>query len=137
MWNSQERHTDAKSMASTGGPVAWNSNQMQNSRASTGQPVTQYFFIDVDLQVPRECNLSAESVSFRERVDTRLRMMLNRPPVDEMNDIDKHSFILGIFMSSSMKVAVFLQRDYSEDLHFIRNKNEKPIVKKLFEVTQN
>ena len=31
MWNSQERHTDAKSMASTEGPVAWNSNQMQNS----------------------------------------------------------------------------------------------------------
>ena len=106
---------------------------MQNSKASAGQPVTQNSFIDVDLQVPREYNLlSAESVSFRERVNTRLRMMLNRPP-----GIEKHFFIWRVFMCSSMKAAVFLQRDYSEDLHFITNKNEKPTVKKLFEVTQN
>ena len=35
MWNSQEWQTDARSMASTGEPVAWDSNQMQDSKAGT------------------------------------------------------------------------------------------------------
>ena len=91
MWNSQEWHTDARSMASTEKPVAWNSNQMKNSRANTGRPVTQNPVTDIDLETSRGYNLLfAESVSFSKRLETRLRVMLNRPPGDKMEDIDKH-----------------------------------------------
>ena len=35
-----------------------------------------------------------------------------------------------------MSAAVFHGRDYSENLHSIRNTDEKPTVKKLFDVSQ-
>ena len=132
MWNSQERHTDAKSMASTGGPVAWNSNQMQNSRASTGSLRIPSLTSICRWVQPSFCRISL----IQRKSEYEITDDVESSSGDEMNDIDKHSFIWGIFMSSSMKAAVFLQRDSSEDLHFIRNKNEKPTVKKLFEVTQ-
>ena len=62
--------------------------------------------------------------------------MLNRPPGDKMDDIEKLSLMWRTFMSSSMNAAVFLARDYSENLHSIRFSDEKPTVKKLFGVTQ-
>ena len=56
MWNSQVWHTDVRSMA------------------STEEPVTRNSVIDVDLETSGGYNLlSAESVSFIERVNTRLR----------------------------------------------------------------
>ena len=83
-----------------------NSNQMQDS--SAGQCVAWDSVIHVDLETHNEHNiLSAESVSLRERVKTRLSMMMNRPPGDNMDDIDKHSLIWGLFMSSTMNADVF------------------------------
>ena len=71
---------------------------MQDSKVGTGEPVGWDSVIDVDLETSREYNLlSAESVSFKERVNTRLRIMLNRLPRDKMNDIDKHCLIWGNF----------------------------------------
>ena len=90
-------------------------------KASTVRPVTQNPVTDIDVETSRGYNLlSAESVSFRKRVETRLRVMLNCPPGDKMEDIDKHCLIWRIFLSSSMNAAVFLGRDYSEILHSIR-----------------
>ena len=81
-------------MASTEEPVARNSNQMKNSRANTGRPVTQNPVTDIDLETSRGYNLlSAELVPLKEKVNARLRVMLNRPPGDKMDDIDKHSLI--------------------------------------------
>ena len=86
--------TKCGTMPSTGEPVAWNSNHMQDSEADTGEPVTRNSVIDVNLETSGGYNLlSAESVSFIERESTRLRVMLNRPPGDQMDDIDKHPLI--------------------------------------------
>ena len=91
------KQTDARSISSTGEPVAWDSNRMQDSKVGTGEPVGWDSVIDVDLETSREYNLlSAESVSFKERVNTRLRIMLNRLPGDKMDDIDKHCLIWEI-----------------------------------------
>ena len=65
---------------------------------TTRKPVAWNSVIDVDLETSREYNLSAESVSFTERVNTRLRM------------IDKHSLIWSMFMSPTMYAAVFLTK---------------------------
>ena len=106
--------------------------------ASKGRPVTQSSAIEVDLETSRGSNLlSAEFVSFKEKVNARLWVMLNRPPSVKMDDIDEHYLIWGKFMSSSMNAAVFLARDYTENLHSIRYTDGKPTVKKLFDVTQN
>ena len=61
---------------------------------------------------------------------------MNRFPGDKMDDIDKHSLIWEIFLPSSMNAAVFLGRDHSENMYSIRNTDERPFVKKWFEVTQ-
>ena len=65
MDDSQVRHSDASSMAST---VAWSSDQMVKSQASTGRPVTEDSITDIDLETTKEYNiLSAGSTSFRKK----------------------------------------------------------------------
>ena len=39
-------------------------------------------------------------------------------------------------MTSSMQAAIFLGKDYFENLHSVRNTDKRPIVQSLFEVTQ-
>ena len=39
-------------------------------------------------------------------------------------------------MTSSMHAAIFLGKDFAENLHSIRNSNQKPTVQKLFDVIQ-
>ena len=66
--NPQVRHSDANSMARTGAPVAWNSNQITNSQASAGQPEIWNSVTDIDLEAKEKCNiLSVTTVSTRER----------------------------------------------------------------------
>ena len=106
-------------------------------KQARSEPVTRNSVTDVDLETSGGYNLlSVESVSFLERVNARLRVMRNRPPKDKMDDIDKHSLSWRICMSSTLSAAVFLGRDHSENLQSNRSTDEKPTVKKLFEVTQ-
>ena len=49
---------------------------------------------DMDSDTVTESNLSLKSRSFLNRVNDRLRKMLNRSPEDAMQDIDKRSMIL-------------------------------------------
>ena len=73
------------------------------------------------IEVGRRNNLhSAELVSFK-KVNARLRVMLNRPPGDKMDDIEKLSLI-----------CTRLLREPALHLDI----QTKPIVKKLFGVTQ-
>ena len=39
-------------------------------------------------------------------------------------------------MTSSMYAAIFLGKDYSENLRSVRNPDQKPTVEKLFDVAQ-
>ena len=46
--------------------------------------------------------------------------MLDRSPEDSMQDIDKRSLILGMFMSSTVEVSVFMGKNYSDNLHSMK-----------------
>ena len=64
-------------------------------------------------------------------------MMMNRPPGDNMDDIDKHSPYLGtVYVFYHECRRFFLEKDYLENLQSIRNPKENQLVKKLFEVSQ-
>ena len=76
-------------------------------KVGTVQPVAWDSVIDINLETPREDNLFAQYVSFMDKLNTILRTMINRSPGDNMDDIDKHSLILGMFMSSTMNADVF------------------------------
>ena len=63
--------------------------------ARTVRPVDDKFVIDIDVDSATsvESDLSLKSHSFLNRVNDRLRKMLNRSPEDSMQDIDKRFMI--------------------------------------------
>ena len=77
----------------------WKSGEMLGT--STGRPVDDKFVIDDDMDsdTATESNLSLRLRSFLNRVNDRLRKMLDRSPEDAMQDIDKRSMIWGMCMS--------------------------------------
>ena len=75
---------------------------------------------DMDSDTATESNFSLKSRSFLHRVNDRLRKMLDHSK-DAMQDIDKRSLNWGMFMSSTLEASVFMGKDYSENLHSIKN----------------
>ena len=65
------------------------------SNTSTVRPENDKFVIDSDMDsdAATESNLSLRSRSFLNRVNDRLRKMLDLSPEDAMQDIDKRSMI--------------------------------------------
>ena len=99
----------------------WKSGEMLGS--STGRPVDDKFVIDDDMDsdTATESNLSLSVRSFLNRVNDRLRKMLDRSPEDAMQDIDKRSMIWRMFMSSTLGASVFMGKNYSDNLHSVKN----------------
>ena len=83
-----------------------------------------------------ESDLSLKSRSFLNRVNDRLRKMLNRSPKASMQDIDKRSMMWGLFMSSTLEASVFMGKNYSDNLQSIKNTGENLTLKKMFEISQ-
>ena len=110
---SESQKVPLSSLTGTGKPVMlasssnsseWNnddkwSSQVRNSgemsNTSTERPVSNKLVIDIDMDsdTAAESDLSLKSRSFLNRVNDRLRKMLNRSPEDSMQDIDKRSMI--------------------------------------------
>ena len=130
MTNSQVMNLDARSKNSMGSPMTWEPSRTKNSKANTGHSVIKNLVTDIDLEAKEECNiLSVCSISFTEKVNKRLRAMLNRLPRDEMEGIDKKFSHIGRFMISSVQAAI--GKEYSENLRSIRNTDQKPTVQKI------
>ena len=102
----------------------WKSGEMSNT--STERPVYDKFVIDddVDSDTAAESILFLKSRSFLSRVNDRLRKMLNCSPEDSMQDIDKHSMIWRMCMSSTVEVSEFMGKNSSDKLHSIKNSVE-------------
>ena len=88
----------------------WKSGEMSNTCAE--RPVFDKFVIDDDMDsdTATESNLSLRSRSFLNRVNDRLRKMLDRSPEDAMQDIDNRSMIWRMFMSSTLEASVSWER---------------------------
>ena len=127
-WSSQEWKSDEMLEARTRRPVG-------------GHPFTQHtdkFVIDVDMgsDTATESNLSLKSRSFLNRVNDRLRKMLDHSSKDAMQDIDKRSMIWRMFMSSTVEASVFMGKSYSDNLHSIKSTRNNIRVKKMFEISE-
>ena len=79
----------------------------------------------MDSDTATESNLSLRSRSFLNRVNDRLRNILDHSSKDAMQDIDKRSMIWGMFMSSTLEPSVFMGKNYSDNLHSIKKLQEK------------
>ena len=85
----------------------WKSGEMSNT--STGRLESDKFVIDDDnSDTATESNPSLRSRSCLNRVNDRLRKMLDRSPEGAMQDIDKRSLIWRMFMSSTLEASVFI-----------------------------
>ena len=69
-------------------------------------------------------------------MDERLRTILNCPPGKEMKGIYQNYLVWRMLTASSLHAATFLGKNYSENVHSIRNTGQKPTVQRLFDVTQ-
>ena len=113
-------------------------NSGEMSKTSKGRLVSNKFVIDIDMDsdTATEPDLPLKSRSFLNRGNDRLRKMLNRSPVDSMQDIDKRSLIWGMFISSTVEASVFMGKNYSDNLHSIKNTAENLASKKMFEISE-
>ena len=105
----------------------WKSGEMLGAR--TGRPVDDKFVIDdddMDSDTVTESILSLRSRSFLDRVNDRLRKILDRSPEDAMQDIDKRSMIWRMFMSSTLEASVFMGNNHSDNSHSIKKYREEP-----------
>ena len=120
-WSSQVRNSDEMLEARTGRPVS-------EQPASSFTQHTDRFVIDdddMDSNTATESDLSLESRSFLHRVNDRVRKILDQSSKDAMQDSNKHSLIWGMFLSSTLEASVFMGKNYSENLHSIRNTGNK------------
>ena len=90
--------------ASSSNSSEWNNDDKWSSQVrksgemtgtSTGRTVSDKLVIDIDMDsdTAAESDFSLTSRSFLNRVNDRLRKMLNRSPEDSMQNIDKRSMI--------------------------------------------
>ena len=103
----------------------WKSGEMLGAR--TERPVDDKFVIDDDMDsdTATESNLSLRSRSFLNRVNDRLRKILDHSSKDAMQDIDKCSMIWWMLMSSTVEASVFMGKNYSGKLYSIQNTEEE------------
>ena len=114
----------------------WNFDEILGT--STGRPVDDKSVIDddVDSDTATESNLSLKSRSFLNRVNDRLRKMLDRSPEDAMQDIDKRSMMWGMFMSSTLEASVFMGKSQSDNLHSVKNTGKDLTLKQMFDISE-
>ena len=96
-------------------PQEWKSGEMLGAR--TVRPVNDFIDDDMDSDTVTESNLSLKSRSFLNRVNDRLRKILDQSSKDAMQNIDKRSIVWWMFMSSTLEASVFMGKNYSENLH--------------------
>ena len=67
-----------------------------------------------------ETELSLESRSFLHRVNDQVRKKQKQSSKDATKDSDKHSVIWSMFMSSTLRASVFMEKNYSDKWHSIK-----------------
>ena len=105
----------------------WKSDELMEDR--TGRPVlfaqhTDRFIVEndnMDSDTEAESDLPLGSRSFLHRVNDQVRKRRYQFSKDATKDSDKHSVIWGMFMSSTLQASVFMEKNYSDNLHSIKN----------------
>ena len=95
------------------------------SRTSTVRPVDGKFV---------KSTLSLRSRSSLNRLNDRVRKILDQFSKDTKKDIDKRSMIRRMFMSSTLEASVFMGKNYSEHSHSINNTRNNLTLKQMFDL---
>ena len=90
---------------------------------------------DMDSDTVAESDMSLKSRSFLQRVTDRVRKMLDQSSKDATQDSNKHSVIWRMLMSSTSHASVFMGKNYSDNLHSIKN-TENLTMKQMFNISE-
>ena len=109
----------------------------------TARPVvnaqhTDRFFVENDEMnsyAEAESELSLESRSFLHRVNDQVWQRQNQSSKDATKDSDKHSLIWRMYMSSTLQASVFMEKNYSDNWHSIKN-YRKFTMKQMFDMSE-
>ena len=82
-----------------------------------------------------EPELSLGSRSFLHRVNDQVRKRQEQSSKDATKDNDKHSAIWGLFMSSTLRASVFMEK-ITQTMASIRN-TEDLTMKQMFDISEN
>ena len=82
-----------------------------------------------------ESEMSLESRSFLHKVNDQVRKRQYQSSKDATKDSDKHSVIWGMFTSSTLQSSVFMVKNYSDNLHSIKN-TEDLSMKQMFDISE-
>ena len=69
-------------------------------------------------------------------MNDRVRKIHDQSSKDATQDSNKHSLIWGLFMSSTLEASVFMGKNYSDNLHSIKNSGENLTLKQMFEILE-
>ena len=83
----------------------------------------------------QKSELSLGSTSFLHRVNDQVRKRQKQSSKDATQDNDKHSVIWRMFMSSTMQASVFMEKNYSDNWHSIKN-TEDLTMKQMFNISE-
>ena len=132
-WNEQQPRTGRPVMGATSSDYSeWNIDEKLSSQkwksdemlgATTRRLVDDKFIIDEDMDsdTATESNLSPRSRSFLNRVNDRLRKMLDHLPEDAMQDMDKLSMIWVCLCLQHWQHLYSWERITQKILHSIKN----------------
>ena len=103
----------------------WSSQECKSGEtlgAWTRRPIDDKFVIDddMDFDTVTESNLSLKSRSFLNRVNDRVRKMLDQSSKAATQDSNEHSLIWRMFVSSTLQASVFMGKNDSENQHSIK-----------------
>ena len=124
-WSSQERKSDELMDDRTMRPVVFAQQ-------------TDRFIVEndnMDSCTEAESEMSLESRSFLHRVNDQVRKRQNQSSKYATKDSDKHSVIWRMSMSSTLQASVFMVKNYSDNLHSIKN-TEDLTMKRMFNISE-
>ena len=88
----------------------------------------------MDSNIVAESDMSFKSRSFLHRVNDQVRKRQNQSSNDATQDSDKHSLRWEIFMSSTSQASLFMEKNYSDNLHSVKN-TEDLTMKQMFDIS--
>ena len=120
----------------------WKPDELMEVR--TGRPVlfaqhTDRFIVEndnMDSDTIAESDMSLKSRSFLHRVNDQVRKRQYQSSKDATRYSNKHSVIWECFMSSTLQASVFMEKNYSENLHSVKNTGKDLTMKQMFDISE-
>ena len=119
----------------------WKSDELMDDRTERAVVIVQHtdqFIVENDetnSYAEAESELSLGYRSFLHRVNDEVRKRQTQSSKDATKDSDKHSVIWRMFVSSTLQASVFMGKNYSENLHSVRN-TEDLTMKQVFDIPE-